>query len=383
MCMCDVGALLVQERRVDRAEPVEVLLGHALQHNDSRQPGERWRAMAWDFSTEPEFQAQLDWMREFVREEIWPLETLDHELDQAELDAVYRPLQEQVQGARAVGRAPAARARRPGLRPGQARADARDPRHLAVRAERVRLPGAGLRQQRDPRARRHRRAEGALAASAAGRRPAVGLLDDRARHRRRRPDAAAHARGSTRRRRVGDQRPQVVLLQRVDRRLPDRHGGDRPRRAAAPARVDVHRPGRHARREHRARRPDDGAPRGVLRQARRPRRDPLRGRARPAPTHLLGARGRRLPDRPAPARPGPHPPLHALARRRRSARSTCSASARRTATRTAACSAEKQTVQNWIADSAAADAGRAADDAARRLDDGHRRARARPARTSR
>ena len=32
--------------------------------------------MAWDFSTEPEFEAKLDWMRSFVREEIMPLETL-------------------------------------------------------------------------------------------------------------------------------------------------------------------------------------------------------------------------------------------------------------------------------------------------------------------
>jgi acyl-CoA dehydrogenase len=32
--------------------------------------------MAWDFSTEPEFDAKLDWMRAFVREEIMPLETL-------------------------------------------------------------------------------------------------------------------------------------------------------------------------------------------------------------------------------------------------------------------------------------------------------------------
>ena len=32
--------------------------------------------MAWDFSTEPEFEAKLDWMRGFVREEIMPLETL-------------------------------------------------------------------------------------------------------------------------------------------------------------------------------------------------------------------------------------------------------------------------------------------------------------------
>lgn len=33
--------------------------------------------MAWDFSTEPEFEEKLDWMRDFVREEIIPLETLD------------------------------------------------------------------------------------------------------------------------------------------------------------------------------------------------------------------------------------------------------------------------------------------------------------------
>ncbi len=32
--------------------------------------------MAWDFATEPEFQEKLDWMRTFVREEIIPLETL-------------------------------------------------------------------------------------------------------------------------------------------------------------------------------------------------------------------------------------------------------------------------------------------------------------------
>ena len=30
--------------------------------------------MAWDFSTEPEFQEKLDWIDEFVREEIEPLD---------------------------------------------------------------------------------------------------------------------------------------------------------------------------------------------------------------------------------------------------------------------------------------------------------------------
>ena len=52
--------------------------------------------MAWDFSTEPAFQEHLDWMRNFVREEIWPLETLVGRLDQAALDRIYAPLQEQV-----------------------------------------------------------------------------------------------------------------------------------------------------------------------------------------------------------------------------------------------------------------------------------------------
>jgi len=52
--------------------------------------------MAWDFCTEPEFQEHLDWMRDFVREEIWPLETVMSELDQAGLDRIYVPLQEEV-----------------------------------------------------------------------------------------------------------------------------------------------------------------------------------------------------------------------------------------------------------------------------------------------
>ncbi len=52
--------------------------------------------MAWDFSTEPEFQEKLDWMREFVREEIWPLELVFGELDQAAIDRIYAPLQARV-----------------------------------------------------------------------------------------------------------------------------------------------------------------------------------------------------------------------------------------------------------------------------------------------
>src|SRR5204862_1808648 len=52
--------------------------------------------MAWDFSTDPDFQQQLDWMAQFVRAEIWPLETLVEELDQPALDRIYEPLQQEV-----------------------------------------------------------------------------------------------------------------------------------------------------------------------------------------------------------------------------------------------------------------------------------------------
>src|ERR1700679_2424981 len=50
--------------------------------------------MAWDFSTEPEFEEKLEWMRGFVREEVFPLETLDLTYDQVRV--LIRPLQEQV-----------------------------------------------------------------------------------------------------------------------------------------------------------------------------------------------------------------------------------------------------------------------------------------------
>jgi acyl-CoA dehydrogenase len=50
--------------------------------------------MAWDFSTEPEFEEKLEWMRTFVREDIIPLETLS--LDHDTFLIVVRPLQQQV-----------------------------------------------------------------------------------------------------------------------------------------------------------------------------------------------------------------------------------------------------------------------------------------------
>ncbi|HEX3734291.1 MAG TPA: acyl-CoA dehydrogenase family protein [Solirubrobacterales bacterium] len=50
--------------------------------------------MAFDFSVEPEFQEKLDWIKQFVEEEIYPLETLD--LDTPSLREAIKPLQEEV-----------------------------------------------------------------------------------------------------------------------------------------------------------------------------------------------------------------------------------------------------------------------------------------------
>ena len=59
-----------------------------------RQTYNRGYAVAWDFSTEPEFEEKLEWMRAFVREEILPLETLD--LDHDTFLKVAEPLRRQV-----------------------------------------------------------------------------------------------------------------------------------------------------------------------------------------------------------------------------------------------------------------------------------------------
>ena len=55
--------------------------------------------MAWDFETDPDFQKQLDWVRDFVREEVEPLDhVLGHPADvhDARRNALVRPLQAEV-----------------------------------------------------------------------------------------------------------------------------------------------------------------------------------------------------------------------------------------------------------------------------------------------
>ena len=50
--------------------------------------------MTWDFSTEPEFEERLEWMRGFVHDEIYPLEVLD--ADEATFTLIIRGLQQEV-----------------------------------------------------------------------------------------------------------------------------------------------------------------------------------------------------------------------------------------------------------------------------------------------
>ncbi len=50
--------------------------------------------MAWDFSTDPEFERQLEWMRTFVRARIYPLETL--RLDWRDYREAIKPLMQEV-----------------------------------------------------------------------------------------------------------------------------------------------------------------------------------------------------------------------------------------------------------------------------------------------
>lgn len=52
--------------------------------------------MAWDFSTEPEFQRQLDWIKKFVDEQIIPLELIQTGLNQNQLDQLWAPLKQTV-----------------------------------------------------------------------------------------------------------------------------------------------------------------------------------------------------------------------------------------------------------------------------------------------
>ena len=151
--------------------------------------------MAWDFSTEPEFQRKLDWMADFVRAEVWPVETVFEELGQDGFERAIAPLRDEVKqrglwaahlppelGGQGFGQVKLGLMHEIlGSSPyapfvfGNNAPDSGNAEILAL---------AGTPEQKQP-----------LARAAAGRRAALRLLDDGAGHRRLGPDAARDARG--------------------------------------------------------------------------------------------------------------------------------------------------------------------------------------------
>ena len=97
------------------------------------------------------------------------------------------------QGARFVGHPSRPALGWSRLRAGETGTAERDSRPVGMRADCVRLAGPRLRQQRDPRALRHARAEEAVPGAAAGQPHRVLLLDDRTTGRRR-PEGVHHHR---------------------------------------------------------------------------------------------------------------------------------------------------------------------------------------------
>ena len=216
--------------------------------------------MAWDFETEPEFEAKLEWMRRFVRDEIIPLETLADRWRTGEGRAVFRqitdPLKDEVRrqglwaahlppdmGGQGFGQVKLGLMHeilgQCGYAPSVFGNNAPD----SGNAELIAVGGT------DAQAR-------AVDAAVARWQGSQCILDDGTRCRRRPDTAEDH--GSPRRRRVGHQRPQMVLVQRLDQRLPGRDGEDRRLREAVQELFDDHRADQHAGCRHPPRRAHDG-----------------------------------------------------------------------------------------------------------------------------
>src|SRR5262249_62000626 len=72
-----------------------VRAAHAIRANDTMEG----HAMSWSFETDPDFQRELDWIDEFVKEEIEPLDfIIGHPNDFSDPNRakLIRPLQDEV-----------------------------------------------------------------------------------------------------------------------------------------------------------------------------------------------------------------------------------------------------------------------------------------------
>ena len=185
--------------------------------------------MSWDFETEPEFQAQLDWMDGFVRHEVEPVDHLiSHGYDMTDpaRQRLIPPLQQKVRerGLWACHLGP--EPRRPRLRAAETRPDERDTRTLALgprSSSAAMRPDSGnaeiLAHYGTPEL-KQRYLEPLLRNDIVS---AFSMTEPRGRLR---PDRLRDHRHAGRRR-VGDQRREVVLLARAVRRVPDRARGHR------------------------------------------------------------------------------------------------------------------------------------------------------------
>ncbi len=137
--------------------------------------------MAWDFSTEPEFQEQLDWVADFCRTEVEPLELVfpgaAYSRD-PKAKALADPLKQQVRDRGLWALFLDKELGGPGF--GQLKLALLNEilgRYL-VRARGVRQPGARHREHGDPRRVRHPGAEGTVAVPADAAGHVLRLLDD-------------------------------------------------------------------------------------------------------------------------------------------------------------------------------------------------------------
>ena len=170
--------------------------------------------MAWDFSTDPEWAAQLAWVDEFVRAECEPIDLIvkeSHYFNHPVRQALIPPLQQIVkeQGLWACHLGPELG----GQGYGQLKlALMNEILGRRLGADRLRHRRPPNRQRRDPGLVRHGRAKGALPSAVARGRYRVQLLDDRAPGGRR--SQGVRAKRHAGRRRVGDRGRKVVLVPR-------------------------------------------------------------------------------------------------------------------------------------------------------------------------